>query len=123
MEELLKQNPQLMEMIMAQMGGGDSEPWLAKANDSSVDQWVNKANEENMELACFGAGCYWGTEKYFAKDFEKKFPGSILGTSVGFMNPDANAPPNPSYEEVCDGTSGYIEVAYILFDNSKASFE
>ena len=38
----------------------------------------------------FGAGCYWGTEKYFAKDFSKEFPGAILGTAVGFMNPDKN---------------------------------
>jgi len=74
-------------------------------------------------LACFGAGCYWGTEKYFAKNFEKQFPGSILGTSVGFMNPDKNAPPNPEYEEVCDGTTGYVEVAYIMFDNTKATYE
>lgn len=76
-----------------------------------------------MELACFGGGCFWGTEKYFAKNFEKKFPGSILGTSVGFMNPDPDMPANPQYEEVCEGTTGYIEVAYLLFDKSKAPFE
>ena len=45
-----------------------------------------------------------------------------MGTSVGFMNPDKNAPANPEYEEVCDGTTGYIEVAYLMFDNTKASF-
>ena len=103
--------------------GGDDEPWLTKPNADKADQFAVRAQEENIELACFGAGCYWGTEKYFAKNFEKMFPGSILGTSVGFMNPDTNASPNPEYEEVCDGTTGYVEVAYIMFDNSKASFE
>ena len=39
------------------------------------------------------------------------------------MNPDANAPANPSYEDVCMGNTGYVEVAYIMFDKSKASFE
>ena len=46
-----------------------------------------------------------------------------MGTSVGFMNPDVNAPADPEYDEVCDGQTGYIEVAYIMFDNTKASFE
>ena len=34
---------------------------------------------EGEELATFGAGCYWGTEKYFLVNFQKEFPGSILG--------------------------------------------
>ena len=29
------------------------------------------AKEATYELAAFGAGCFWGTEKYFAKDFTK----------------------------------------------------
>ena len=39
------------------------------------------------------------------------------------MNPDANSPADPSYEDVCSGETGYVEVAYIMFDSSKASFE
>jgi hypothetical protein len=34
---------------------------------------------EGEELATFGAGCYWGTEKYYAVNFAKKNPGAILG--------------------------------------------
>lgn len=41
-----------------------------------------------MSLATFGAGCFWGTEKFFAKDFANLYPKSIIGTSVGFMHPD-----------------------------------
>ena len=26
---------------------------------------------DRVRVASFGAGCYWGTEKYFAKDFAK----------------------------------------------------
>ena len=66
--------------------------------------------EKNQELATFGAGCYWGTEKFFATTFAEKYPGAILGTAVGFMNPDPNAPPDPSYERVCmTGTTGYVD--------------
>ena len=74
-------------------------------------------------MATLGADGSGGTEKYFAKDFCKEFPGSILGTSVGFMSPDPNASQEPSYEEVCEGTTGFVEVLHMLFDSDKASFE
>lgn len=57
-----------------------------------------------------GAGCYWGTEKYIVKDFQQKFPGSIKDAKVGFMSPDKNAMKNPSYRQVCSGTTGHVEV-------------
>ena len=33
-----------------------------------------------------GAGCYWGTEKYVRKDFQKMFPNSIKDCAVGFID-------------------------------------
>lgn len=60
-----------------------------------------------------GAGCYWGTEKYIVKDFQKKFPGSIAEAKVGFMSPDKNAMKNPSYRQVCSGSTGHVEVLNI----------
>jgi hypothetical protein len=30
-----------------------------------------------------GAGCYWGTEKYIVKDFQKKHPGCIASAKGG----------------------------------------
>ncbi len=35
--------------------------------------------QKGEELATFGAGCYWGTEKYIVNVFGKKHPGAILG--------------------------------------------
>ena len=50
-----------------------------------------------------GAGCYWGTEKYIVKDFQKLHPGAIKDAKVGFMNPDKDGMENPSYRQVCSG--------------------
>jgi peptide-methionine (S)-S-oxide reductase len=67
-------------------------------------------------------GCYWGTEKFIVKDFQKKFPGSIKDAKVGFMSPDPNAMVNPSYRQVCSGTTGHVEVLMIeLADPTVAS--
>mmetsp|Transcript_27460 Transcript_27460/g.46077 ORF Transcript_27460/g.46077 Transcript_27460/m.46077 type:complete len:228 (+) Transcript_27460:55-738(+) len=61
--------------------------------------------------ACFGAGCYWGTEKFFVYNFDKenKDKGEISDGNVGFMGPDG-APENPTYKEVCSGYTGHVEV-------------
>lgn len=108
-------------LMGAVRGGGGN--WESKGDGSDPEKWLHKP-KENRELATFGAGCYWGTEKFFATEFAEKFPGAILGTSVGFMNPDATARPNPSYMEVCmTGRTGYVEVAHVLFDSSKVDYE
>jgi len=57
-----------------------------------------------------GAGCYWGTEKYIKKNFQAMHPNSIKHATVGFMSPDPNAMKNPSYRQVCSGTTGHVEV-------------
>ena len=77
---------------------------------------------EGEELATFGAGCYWGTEKFFVKNFQKIYPGAILGSSVGFMSPNADAVANPKYRQVCSGTTTHVEVLHIRFDNRICTF-
>lgn len=85
--------------------------------------WQGIKGMAEGEPATFGAGCYWGTEKFYARDFEADHPGSILATSVGFMSPDAGAMQNPSYEAVCTGRTGHVEVVHLRFEPSKASYE
>lgn len=72
-----------------------------------------------------GAGCYWGTEKYIRKDFQKSFPGSIKTVSVGFMAPETVDPryKNPTYQQVCTGASGHIEVAYVELNDPAMHYE
>ena len=101
--------------------GGSTQYWSFSADQiRKHDDWQKGPNSE---LATLGAGCYWGTEKYFAHDFEGKHPGAILGTSVGFMNFEDNAPPDPTYREVCEGDTGYVEVLHMMFDNKVVSYE
>lgn len=70
-----------------------------------------------------GAGCYWGTEKFIKKDFQKKHPNSIHHATVGFMSPDPNAIKNPTYRQVCSGSTGHVEVLNIELSNDNTNEE
>jgi peptide-methionine (S)-S-oxide reductase len=68
-------------------------------------------------------GCYWGTEKFVVKDFQKKYPGSIKDAKVGFMATEPDNPvKNPNYEQVCSGNTGYVEVLYVELNEPASDY-
>jgi peptide-methionine (S)-S-oxide reductase len=69
-------------------------------------------NESN-ETATLGGGCFWCTEAVFQR--MKGVTSVMPGYSGGHVK-------NPSYEEVCTGTTGHAEVIQITFDPSVVSF-
>jgi hypothetical protein len=82
------------------MGASQSADPIPIANPASP---AVSASGPLASTITLGAGCYWGTEKYVRKDFQKRFPGSIKSATVGFMAPDPSAVKNPSC--VCERAS------------------
>lgn len=80
----------------------------APATDQNVDQSMN------TEIATFGAGCFWCVEAVFQ---ELK---GVLKVESGYMG---GAIPNPTYREVCTGTTGHAEVTRITFDPTVISYD
>ena len=69
---------------------------------------------ENMTLALFGLGCFWGAERAFWTRT------GVYSTSVGYAG---GYTPNPTYEEVCTGRTGHNEVVRVVFDPEMTSYE
>ena len=51
------------------------------------------------------------------------YPNSIQQASVGFMSEDPNAMKDPSYRQVCSGSTGHVEVLYVELVDPDAHYE
>lgn len=67
----------------------------------------NKESKKEMEVATFGNGCFWCTEAIFEelKGVSKVESGYIGGQTK-----------NPTYKEVCSGTTGHAEAIRLTYD-------
>ena len=68
----------------------------------------------NTETITFGAGCFWCTEAVF-----QQLPG-VLSVTSGYTG---GATPNPTYEQICGGDTGHVEVSRIVFDPAKTTLD
>jgi peptide-methionine (S)-S-oxide reductase len=66
-----------------------------------------------LEQATFGAGCFWSTQVEFQQLI------GVHSTVCGYSGGSAE---NPTYEQVCTGTTGHAEVVQVTFDPTVISY-
>ena len=75
---------------------------------------VPKPPGPSTGTATFGGGCFWCVEAVFEQ---------LEGVVSAVSGYEGGTVENPTYEQVCEGTSGHAEVCRIEFDPSKVSYE
>jgi len=75
---------------------------------------TEKIVQQQYDTITLGGGCYWCVEAiYEMLDGVKSVESGFSGGKVA----------NPSYREVCMGTTGHAEVVQIVYDNKKTSLD
>lgn len=91
---------------------------LGCQNNNSKSKINNETRMENqntkLDTATFASGCFWCTEAIFERvnGVEKVISGYSGGTV-----------PNPTYEQVCTGKTGYAECTQIIYDPKVVSYD
>jgi methionine-S-sulfoxide reductase len=74
----------------------------------------NETTSTRTQKATFGAGCFWQVEERF-----REIDG-VVDTAVGYEGGHVE---NPTYEQVCSGTTGHVEVCQVKFDPERVGYE
>ncbi len=83
-------------------------------SEKSISEKPLTTKTNSMDTAIFGAGCYWCVEAQF------QLLDGVQSVKSGFSG---GAVKNPSYKDVCTGTTGHAEVCQIIYDPAKISYD
>lgn len=82
--------------------------------DAVSPQFLNAHMTEKTDTATFGTGCFWCTEAVFES------LNGVLKVTSGYSG---GTVANPSYKEVCTGTTGHAECVEVVYEPDKISYD
>lgn len=83
-------------------------------NSASLDFVPVRLEAGRYGTALFAGGCFWGVEYYLQKE-----PGVVAVVS-GYTGGSVK---DPTYREVCTGTTGHAETVKVTYDLSRTTYE
>ncbi len=99
----------MMGIVFGSCAQTKQKPSVAKAGETKQNM-----QNSNLSTATFGGGCFWCTEAIFQQ---------LKGVELVSSGYSGGKVDNPSYREVCDGTTGHAEAIQIKFDPAVISYE
>lgn len=95
--------------ILGMLGACEASPEGKKETENKLI-----LGQSDMEIATFGAGCFWCVEAIFQ---------DLKGVHKVESGYSGGAVKNPTYKAVCTGNTGHAEVARITFDPTVITFD
>ncbi|MFZ7116081.1 MAG: peptide-methionine (S)-S-oxide reductase MsrA [Bacteroidota bacterium] len=80
----------------------------------SISKIMTEEKKTTIDTATVGGGCFWCTEAQF------QVLDGVISVQSGFSGGSIK---NPSYKEVCMGTTGHAEVVQVVYDTTKLNYE
>jgi peptide-methionine (S)-S-oxide reductase len=93
---------------------GRSERMPVPASHHALGTPLTGPWPDGLQTAVFAMGCFWGAERIFWR---------IAGVHSTYVGYAGGYTPNPTYEEVCTGRTGHAEVAVVIYDPAKVSYD
>lgn len=90
----------------------NSEKVMNNSNEKEIKTTEN--NVSTSDTITLGGGCYWCVEAVY------EMLKGVIKVESGFSGGTVK---NPSYREVCNGTTGHAEVVQITYDTTKTSLD
>jgi len=103
----------LLAILAASVGGRAEAQGERKSDKSSPATTTDPQGAKKLARATFGGGCFWCTEAVFQR--VKGVESVVSGYAGGTVE-------NPTYAQVCTGTTGHAEVIQITFDPEQVPF-
>jgi peptide-methionine (S)-S-oxide reductase len=95
----------------AQEGQIPSQSSLPSSSSSSSP---NTSSTQQLQLATFAGGCFWGLELAF-----QRVPG-VAYTCVGYSQ---GTEATPTYDQVCAGNTGHTESVCVYYNPAECSYD
>ncbi|MEO8232237.1 MAG: peptide-methionine (S)-S-oxide reductase MsrA [Ignavibacteriota bacterium] len=86
----------------------------SKSEIKNNDNKTMNTQNTNLETATFGSGCFWCNEAIFER---------VKGVSKVVSGYSGGSVDNPTYKEVCNGTTGHAECTQITFDPAVITYD
>ncbi|MFH2055333.1 MAG: peptide-methionine (S)-S-oxide reductase MsrA, partial [bacterium] len=105
--------------VSLNFAAADDETMTADSESAAPVEMAAQASatmepEMKTEKAYFAGGCFWGVE-YYLEQID-----GVLDVRSGYMGGHVD---NPTYKEVCSGTTGHAETVEVEFDPTKTDYE
>lgn len=78
------------------------------------DDVSSRSDNNRYQVATFALGCFWGGELAFQRHQ------GVVGTAAGYTQ---GTVVDPTYQQVCSGTTGHTEAIAVTYDAQQVSYE